>query len=90
VGGNRLELTLELTVDPATSEERRALLLADLQRYADVHWGTAQATVRPSRHGATLDLAFAELSRRLEEMQDGAHAAAHRRSTESTAVEAAD
>jgi hypothetical protein len=69
-GGAGVALTLDLAVDPATSGERRQLLVADLQRYFGEHWESGEATVRPSSQGATLELVADELPRRLEEMQD--------------------
>ena len=63
--------TVELAVDPATSSARRELLLADLQRYFAEHVDAAQATVRPSSRGVTLEVRIDELPRRFEEMQGG-------------------
>lgn len=71
-GKTGVALTLDLAVDPATNDERRELLLADLQRYFGAHWDAGKATVRPSAQGVILDLVADELPRRFEEMQDAA------------------
>jgi hypothetical protein len=68
-GGSGIALTLDLAVEPATTVQRRELLLADLQRYFGEHWEAGKATVRPGSQGMTLDLVIDELPRRFEERQ---------------------
>ena len=75
-GGTTITLTIELVVDPATGGERRALLLANLQRYFDEHWSAGGATVRPSSQGATLDLVLDELPQRIEKLHGAGEARA--------------
>ena len=65
-----IALTLDLTVDPATSASRRELLVADLKRHFGEHWTHGSATVRPNPQGMTIDLLVDELPQRFEEMQD--------------------
>jgi hypothetical protein len=60
---------LELAVDPETSDARRKVLLADLEKYFDEQWGAGKTKVRPSTGGVSLELVADELPQRFEQMQ---------------------
>jgi hypothetical protein len=67
--GGGIALTLELAVDPEAGDPRRELLLADLQRYFDEHWGAGKAAAQVSGQGVTLELLADELPRHLEQLE---------------------